>query len=81
MVAKVNSFAEAAREPHVQSRDMVQLVTLSDGSVQPLTGPAAKFSRTPTTIRRPAPRPGEHTTEVLTMFEQPRRASRRGADR
>jgi formyl-CoA transferase len=38
---------------------------LSDGSEQPLTGPAAKFSRTPTRVHRPAPRPGEHTAEVL----------------
>lgn len=41
-------------------------VTLSDGTNAPLTGPAAKFSRTPTTIRNGAPVSGTHTDEVLT---------------
>ena len=65
VVAKVNSYAEAAANAHVAARDMLQPTVLSDGSEQPLTGPAAKFSRTPTRIHRPAPVPGEHTAEVL----------------
>lgn len=69
VVAKVNTFAEAAAEAHVQAREMLQPVTLSDGSVQPLTAPAAKFSRTPTRIRRPAPIPGQQTDEVLDLLE------------
>lgn len=68
VVAKVNSYAEAAAEPHVQERRMLQDVMLADGSVQPITSPAAKFSRTPTSIRRPAPRSGQHTAEVLDGF-------------
>jgi len=68
VVAKVNSYADAAAEPHVQARGMLQPVTLTDGSVQPITAPAAKFSRTPTSIRRPAPRPGAQTDEVLDAF-------------
>ncbi len=62
---RVNSFAEAAQERHVHSRDMLQTVTLSDGSEAPLTGPAAKFSRTPTRIRDRAATLGEHTRDVL----------------
>ena len=50
----VNSYADAAREEHVLARDMLQSTELSDGQQVPLTGPAAKFSRTPTTIRSPA---------------------------
>jgi len=69
VVAKVNSYAEAAAEPHVQAREMLLPVTLADGTVQPITAPAAKFSRTPTGIRRRAPRPGEHVDEVLDAFD------------
>ncbi|MCC6434611.1 MAG: CoA transferase [Acidimicrobiales bacterium] len=63
--ARVNSFTDAAAEPHVQERDMLQPTVITDGQEVPLTGPAAKFSRTPTAVRRPAPRAGDHTDEVL----------------
>jgi len=61
----VNEYSDIAREPQVAERDMLISVELSDGNKAPLTGPAAKFSRTPTSIRRPAPALGEHTAEVL----------------
>jgi formyl-CoA transferase len=63
--ARVNSYAEAAREPHVLARDMLQETVLSNGTKAPLTGPAAKFSRTPTRVRFPAPKAGSDTEEVL----------------
>jgi crotonobetainyl-CoA:carnitine CoA-transferase CaiB-like acyl-CoA transferase len=50
----VNSYGDAAREEHVLARDMLQTTELSDGQQVPLTGPAAKFSRTPTRIRTAA---------------------------
>ncbi|MEZ5263616.1 MAG: CaiB/BaiF CoA transferase family protein [Acidimicrobiia bacterium] len=65
VVARLNTFAEAAREPHVLARDMLQRTALSDGSVAPLTGPAAKFSRTPTRVRHGAPVPGADNDAVL----------------
>ncbi len=74
VVAKVNTYADAAHEPHVLARDMLQEVRLSDGTVQPITGPAAKFSRTPTSVHRPAPALGEHTDEVLTELDEHRAA-------
>jgi len=64
-VTRVNSFAEAAQDPHVQIRDMLQPTTLKNGVEVPLTGPAAKFSRTPTRVRSAAPTLGEHTDELL----------------
>lgn len=64
-VTRVNSYAEAAQDPHVQARDMLQPTRLKDGSEVPLTGPAAKFSRTPTRVRSAAPVLGEHTDELL----------------
>ncbi|MGB1884325.1 MAG: CaiB/BaiF CoA transferase family protein [Gammaproteobacteria bacterium] len=62
---RVNTFTEAARLPHTQARDMLQDTVLSDGSTVPLVGPAAKFSRTPTKIRTPAPPLGKDTSDVL----------------
>lgn len=65
VVAPVNTYHESAREAHVHERDMLIATELSDGTSAPITGPAAKFSRTPTTIRRGAPAVGAHTDEVL----------------
>ena len=64
-IAPVQSFPETAKDPHVLERDMLQPTTLQNGTTVPITGPAAKFSRTPTRVRTPAPDLGEHTTEVL----------------
>lgn len=64
-VTLVNEYSDIAREPYVTERDMLLDVELADGTKVPLTGPAAKFSRTPTTIRRRAPALGEHTRELL----------------
>jgi crotonobetainyl-CoA:carnitine CoA-transferase CaiB-like acyl-CoA transferase len=64
-VTRVNTYAEAAAEPHVAARDMLQPTTLSDGSEIPLTGPAAKFSRTPTRVRNAAPPLGADNEEIL----------------
>ena len=44
---------------------MLQQIEQEDGNTVPLTGPAAKFSRTPTRIRQRAARLGEHTDEIL----------------
>ena len=44
---------------------MMQEVAQQDGTVAPITGPAAKFSRTPTRIRTGAAALGAHNDEVL----------------
>lgn len=64
-IAPVQSFVEAARDPHVLERDMLQPVEIEEDVTAPITGPAAKFSRTPTRIRRAAPAMGQHTNEIL----------------
>jgi len=61
----VRTYAEAARNPHVRERDMLQEVAQEDGKVVPITGPAAKFSRTPTRVRKRASALGEHNDEIL----------------
>lgn len=65
VASPVNSYADAARDPHVLERDMLQDTVLRDGSTAPIVGPAAKFSRTPTRVRTPAAEPNQHTDEVL----------------
>jgi formyl-CoA transferase len=62
--ARVRSYAEAARDPHVRERDMLQ-DTPVEGGRAPLTGPAAKFSRTPTRIRSGPPALGADNDAVL----------------
>ena len=58
--APVLSMADAPEHPHNKDRS----VFVKDfGITQP--GPAPRFSRTPGSIRRPPPQPGEHTAEVL----------------
>lgn len=64
-VTRVNTFAESAQDEHVKARDMLQPTRLENGSEIPLTGPAAKFSRTPTRVRTPAPSLGQHTETWL----------------
>ena len=63
--APVRTYAEAARDPHVAERDMLQRIPHVEGGEIPLTGPAAKLSRTPTRVRGPAPSLGQHTDEIL----------------
>tara|TARA_Y100000768_G_scaffold159877_1_gene119502 strand:- start:8235 stop:9458 length:1224 start_codon:yes stop_codon:yes gene_type:complete len=65
VISSVNTFADAAQDPHVLERDLLQETRLVDGSSAPLTGPAAKFSRTPVKVRHGAPLPNQHTDEIL----------------
>ena len=62
--APVRTYAQAARDPHVRERDMLQTVRSSEGEV-PVVGPAAKLSRTPTRVRTAAPSLGQHNKEIL----------------
>jgi formyl-CoA transferase len=79
-VAPVNTFGEAARDPHVLARDMLQPTTHADGSTAPIVGPAAKFSRTPTRVRMGAPALGEHNDEILIELGYDEAARKRLAD-
>jgi formyl-CoA transferase len=64
-IAPVRTYADAARDPHVQVREMLQNVEQEEGSSAPITGPAVKFSRAPARIRSGAPALGAHTEEIL----------------
>ena len=63
--ARVRTYGEAARDAHVLARDMLQPVRQMDGTEAPITGPAAKFSRTPVHVRTAAAALGAHTDEIL----------------
>ncbi len=58
--APVLSMGEAPEHPHLKARNTF---IEYDGVVQP--APAPRFSRTPPSIQRGAPAPGEHTDEAL----------------
>ena len=64
-VTRVNTYAESSQTELVKERDMLQQTTLTDGTEVQLTGPAAKFSRTPTKIHNPAPSLGQNNAEIL----------------
>lgn len=66
--ARINSFREASQLEHLRERDMLQPTVVSGGQTVPITGPAIKFARTPTRVRRPAPDSGQHTEEILDLI-------------
>jgi len=59
-VAPVLSMGEAPQHPHLRQRGTFVEV---DGVVQP--APTPRFSRTPSSIQRPAPRPGQGGVRAL----------------
>jgi alpha-methylacyl-CoA racemase len=59
-VAPVLTMAEAISDPHNQVRQ-----TFVEQMGHPQPAPAPRFSRTPASLNRPPPTPGEHTNEVL----------------
>jgi formyl-CoA transferase len=63
--APVRSYAEAARDPLVREREMLQEVDVEGLRGVPVVGPAAKFSRTPTSVRSGAPALGADTDAIL----------------
>lgn len=65
----INDMAQVYADPQVIARDMV--VEIDHPAAGPIRniGIPIKFSETPGTVRRPPPRLGEHTQDVLLEFE------------
>jgi formyl-CoA transferase len=61
----VNTYNDAAKDPHIIERDVLQPARIEDGSIAIHTGPVAKFSRTPTRVRSGAPSIGQHNDVIL----------------
>jgi len=63
--APVRTYAEAAGDPHVRDREMLQPVDVEGNRRIPVVGPVAKFSRTPTRVRTGAPALGADSDAIL----------------
>ncbi|GHU02942.1 CoA transferase [Betaproteobacteria bacterium] len=61
---QVNSLKEAFEDPQVIHNKMVTTIDSPVGPLQ-LVNPPYKLSKTPATVRMPAPKLGEHTDEIL----------------
>jgi formyl-CoA transferase len=74
---KVQTYGEAARDPAVLARDMLQTPSGPAGTSVPVTGPAAKLSRTPLRVRSAAPALGANNDEILDELGIPPEQRRR----
>jgi crotonobetainyl-CoA:carnitine CoA-transferase CaiB-like acyl-CoA transferase len=61
----INDIPAVFDDPQVIGRELVQSVTLDNGTDIDLLGPVPKMSETPGTIRRPPPALGQHSEEIL----------------
>ena len=62
---KIYTIADIAKDPHYLARDMIQHVTMPDGTELAVPGIVPKLSRTPGQFRRNAPTIGQDTDTVL----------------
>jgi len=71
---RIYTVADIAADPHYAARDMLQEVTMGDGSRLLVPGIVPKLSRTPGGHRRNAPSLGHDTHAVLAALEAQRPA-------
>ena len=64
----INDMSQVYADPQVVARDMVVEIDHPTAGAIHNVGIPVKFSETPGTVRRPPPRLGEHTHEVLVEF-------------
>ena len=67
-VGPVNSLSEVFDDPQVQHRDMLVQYEDGEGNSGRQVGMGIKLSDTPGRFRYPAPRPGQHTNEILSAL-------------
>jgi crotonobetainyl-CoA:carnitine CoA-transferase CaiB-like acyl-CoA transferase len=65
LIVPVSTTEDLVNSEQLAARDFWIPVPRADGSPIAMPGPFARFSATPIRYRRPAPRLGEHTEEVL----------------
>jgi len=63
---KIYTVADIAHDPHYLARDMLQQVTMDDGTVLTVPGIVPKLSGTPGTHRSNAPLLGQDTDRILS---------------
>ncbi len=67
-VGAINTIADLVEHPQVHARGaLVETEHPTAGRIR-VVGPPARLSDTPGALRRPAPRLGEHTKEILTAI-------------
>jgi formyl-CoA transferase len=64
---RIYTVADIAADPHYAARDMLQSITLADGSSLTVPGIVPKLSRTPGAYRRNAPVLGQDTDAVREL--------------
>ena len=64
----VNTIREVFADPFVEARGSVHRFCREDGTAVPSVAYPAKLSETPATMRRPPPRVGEHSRELLAEW-------------
>ncbi len=70
--ASVLTYADIMSDAHILDRGFFEQVTRPVNGTHPLAGFPAKFSKTPLSIRRPAPTVGQDTEHVLkTVLNMP----------
>jgi formyl-CoA transferase len=62
---RIYTVADIAADPHYAARDMLQHITMDDGSRLMVPGIIPKLSRTPGSHRRNAPSVGQDSEAVL----------------
>ena len=73
----INSVAEALDDPHTAARTMVETVAHPAIGTLKMLGVPFKFSDTECSLRRPPPKLGEHSEEILaTSWDTGTRRSR-----
>lgn len=65
---EINDIPTALHDPHVRARQMVQSVTLANGTSVELLAPVAQLSVTPPVIRRAPPLLGQDTQAILSRW-------------
>lgn len=62
-----STIGEVATDPQIMARNMIVELAGPEGKIKQVANPI-KFSETPTSVRSPQPKLGEHTDEVLTFL-------------
>lgn len=65
---RVATIGQALENPQLQHRGQIQTIEHPTLGPIPVSGVVPKFSRTPGSVRRPAPTLGQHTEEVLAEW-------------
>ncbi len=64
-IMRANTLEEVLHDPHLKAVDFFQMREHPTEGAWRALKPPVKFSKTPASIRRDPPRPGQHTSEII----------------